>query len=318
MSTYTLSDLIELGLQYDPDIDNETSLKCKMFNIIPALIELDSLVGMQKIKSELISHIIYHVQGFHNNDPDGNMMHMTIEAPPGCGKTVIAQIIAKIYSKLGFLSEHNKITFAKRIDFIGEYVGHTVSKTTKLLKSAKGGVLVIDEVYSLGQKDTFSKEAIDALNQYLSENKDDLICIVMGYPKDVEEYFFNTNRGLSRRFPYRYTIESYTPEELFKIFEYQVINNNYNFENVEEIKNFLIDFFTQHKTKITENGGDTEFLLTVSKIQRAHNIFDISDTLTSNKKYMLSLNEIKTATEKLLNHKSKIDQNPNKYLSIYL
>lgn len=314
-----VGDLIKIGMLYDPNSSQDQELYKKLFALIPPLLELDTMVGLENIKKEIVTHIIYHIQNFHNNDPEGNMLHMTIEAPPGSGKTVIASIIAKIYSKMGFLSEKNKVTFARRKDFIASYVGQTVNRTSKLLNSAKGGVLVIDEVYTLGQDDTFSKEAIDTINQFLSENREDLICIVMGYPEDVDKYFFKINKGLSRRFPYRYTIEPYTSCQLREIFNNQVINNNWAIEDTSEINSFLDHFFTTYKEMLNNNGGDTEFLLTKAKIQRAYNTFG-TNNLTSKQKYILTLNELQFASKELIKFKEqemKTKLSKEKYFSIY-
>jgi hypothetical protein len=141
----------------------------------------------------------------------------------------------------------------------------------------------------------------------------------MGYPEDVEKCFFAKNKGLSRRFPYRYKIDSYTPNELFEIFSYQVVNNNYKLNNKEEIRRFLTEFLTTNKSKITDNGGDMEFLLTVAKIQRSANIFGVSEGMTSKEKFTISLDEIRIATEKLLDHKNNISNlNSTAHLSLYI
>ena len=166
-----------------------------------------------------MTKIIYFIQGYHENDINGNFINTVLLGSPGTGKTEVAHILAGIYKSLGFLPS-DKVTMAKKSDFIANYLGQTVNKTQKLLEKAKGGVLVIDEVYAFGSRDSssnadsYSKEAIDTLNQYLSENRKDLICIVIGYEKDVEECFFTINQGLKRRFPFTYKIEDYTPSEL--------------------------------------------------------------------------------------------------------
>ena len=150
-----------------------------------------------------------------------DMLHTIIEGPPGVGKTQLGKILAKIYLSLGII-QSNKFRIATRKDFIGEYLGHTAIKTQKVIDSCMGGVLFIDEAYSLGngdsKKDTFSKECIDTLNQNLSENKGKFVCIIAGYKENLEHDFFSVNPGLQRRFPFRYSIEKYTSKELIEIF----------------------------------------------------------------------------------------------------
>ena len=109
----------------------------------------------------------------------------------------------------------------KRADLIGKYLGHTAAKTQEVIDSCKGGVLFIDEAYSLGNaegRDSFSKECIDTLNQNLSENKNNLLCIIAGYKESLEKCFFSYNEGLNRRFSFRYNIEPYSAEQLRDIF----------------------------------------------------------------------------------------------------
>ena len=116
----------------------------------------------------------------------------------------------------------NIFKIAKRSDLVGQYVGHTAIKTQKIINSAFGGVLFIDEAYSLGGDDAFSKECINTINQNLSENGDKFICIIAGYPAEIERCFFSQNEGLKRRFPFKYNIEKYDSKELSQIFENKV------------------------------------------------------------------------------------------------
>ena len=142
-----------------------------------------------------------------------------------------------IYSSLGWLSKGGVFT-PKRSDLVGRYLGETADKTQKYLEKCKGSVCFIDEVYSLGSKDegrdSFAKEAVDTLNQFLSEEAHDFVCIIAGYEKDVQICFFEQNQGLDRRFPWRFTISPYKSDELKEIFKLQVETKGWNIaENVK-------------------------------------------------------------------------------------
>ena len=196
-----LKSLIDIGLSDN----NYTGINTKTLNkILPHLIELDNVIGMKELKQSVFNQIVYYLQGLHKRG-EGDYLHTVITGSPGTGKTTVAEIIGNIYKGLGILSEEGSFKIAKREDFVAEYLGQSAIKTKKLLKSCIGGVLFIDEVYALGpgqkDKDSFSKEAIDTLNAFLSEHKNDFCCIVAGYEEEIKKCFFSVNPGLKRRFP---------------------------------------------------------------------------------------------------------------------
>ena len=241
-----------------------------LYKLAPTLSKLNRMVGMNKLKKNIINQVLYYIQGL-NGYNDG-MMHTVIEGSPGTGKTDVARIIGEIYRKLDFLS-NDGFRVAKRDDFVAGYLGQTAIKTQKLLEECYGGVLFIDEAYSLGNpegRDSFAKEALDTLNQFLSENKNNFVCIIAGYKDSLEKSFFNMNEGLKRRFPWKYNIESYTSKELQKIFLKQI------FEDYWEIdceKNKLDEIFEENCKYLSFNGGDTENLFQKCKIAHSHRIF---------------------------------------------
>ena len=214
--------------------------------------------------------------------------------------TEVSNIIAEIYVNLGLL-KNKKIKFAKRSDLIGEYLGQTAIKTQKLLNECKGGCLVIDEAYSLGHKekrDSFSKECVDTLNQFLSEEKHNFLCIIIGYEKDLYDSFFSINKGLIRRFPWKYKIQEYTDKELAKIFKVQCnkIHWDYNISDKE-----LNDFFTKHKKLFKYSGGDIEIIISKAKINHAKRIF----MNTKDKKGEINLEDLEFAIKYLEEREGK-------------
>lgn len=187
--------------------------------------------------------------------------------------TTMGKILGGIYKKLGILSKGN-FYCVKRNDFIGKYLGHTADKTQKLLDKCKGSVMFLDEAYSLGSmkedSDSFSKEAIDTLNQFLSENNKDFICIIAGYEDDLNNCFFSKNAGLSRRFPWKFRMDKYNSSELYEIFIYQIEHENWQHEwDSKEI----IGMFEANKELFVDNGGDCKILLDKCKIAHAKRIF---------------------------------------------
>ena len=172
-----------------------------------------------------------------------------------------------------------KFKIAKRSDLIGKYLGHTAAQTQKVIDSALGGVLFIDEAYSLGNaegRDSFAKECIDTINQNLTEKKNQLLVIIAGYEEALDTCFFSYNEGLNRRFPFRYTIESYTHEELGQIFIKMIgeINKEPNCQWTTDISNSKLNLFFKENYKLFPNfGGDIETFLLSVKIQHGIRVF---------------------------------------------
>ena len=268
----TLNDLIELGKSYD--ITKRYNIDLQMLNkMIPALTELNNLIGMRKVKNDIIEHVIFYLQKLDNKNVD--MLHTVIEGPPGVGKTELGKILGKIYLAMGILK---KDIFKKvsRSDMVAKYLGQTAIKTEELIDSCKGGVMFIDEVYSLGSKemrDSFSKEAIDTLNMKLSDMKNEFICIVAGYPREIDECFFSYNIGLNSRFPIRFAIDPYTPRELLKIFKQIVETNEWVLDS-----SIKASFFKKNYDEFKYYGRDMELLFTKCKRSHSKRIFNDSES----------------------------------------
>jgi SpoVK/Ycf46/Vps4 family AAA+-type ATPase len=176
----TLDDLINLAKRINidyklsPEIEYNIDLEM-LKNLLPEMINLNNMIGQQKIKNQVANLILYYSQ--HLNLKEEDLLHTIIDGEPGTGKTEFAQKIAKIYLKMGILKK-DVFKKVKRSDLIAGYLGQTALKTKDVLDEVKGGVLFIDEAYSLGNTngkesgDTFSKECIDLLNQSLTEMRD--------------------------------------------------------------------------------------------------------------------------------------------------
>jgi stage V sporulation protein K len=193
--------------------------------------ELNRLVGMEDLK--------YHVKEIyawlHINKCRTEMgmkaekqaLHMLFKGNPGTGKTTVARKLGTLFHEMKVLSKGHLIE-AERADLVGEYIGHTAQKTRELLKKASGGILFIDEAYSLGrggEKD-FGKEAIDTLVKAMEDQQHDFILILAGYPKEMDR-FLKLNPGLPSRFPVVISFPDYSADELMEIAKRMLTEREY-------------------------------------------------------------------------------------------
>jgi hypothetical protein len=262
----TIADLIRLGKEYKPASRIVTNLDTeKLVRLVGPLERLDAMVGLADVKASIFHQIIFHLQGLDDGLRD--MHHTVIKGPPGVGKTEIAHRLAEIYNAIGILKT-SKVVSVKRDDLIAGYVGQTALKTKKKLEEALGGVLLIDEAYSLGDgsdKDTFSKEAVDLLTSYLSEHGTEFICVIAGYKEALEKRFFSINEGLARRFTIHYEIKPYEGLELQAIFAKTVSDGGWN---IADDTAAPTEFFNEHKDDFPSFGGD--MLNLFASVKKAH------------------------------------------------
>lgn len=304
----SINDLIEIGksLRFYKNLDI-----VMLWRIIPYLQELEQMIGMDLLKQTLFYQIIYYLQGMHNRNKNDEYLHSVIYGSPGCGKTTVAKIIAKLYQAMGILSENGLFKTATRDDLVAGYLGQTSIKTKKLLNSCLGGVLFIDEAYSLAprdsDRDSFSKECIDTLNAFLSEHKSDFCCIIAGYENEIKNCFFNMNQGLERRFPWVHRIAEYSYQQLTDIFLQMVTKINWS-TNVD--KENLNKIFKDNKELFKFAGGDVETFLSKCKMFHAKRVF----TLSKEHKYILSKRDIDDAIEYLIKNQTiKEDKAPDHF-----
>ena len=283
----TLDDLIKLGKTYDRTKRYTFDMKC-LNRMTEPLECLKKMIGMKLVKKNIVDHILFYLQKLDGGLND--MLHTVIQGPPGTGKTELGKILSKIYLAMGIL-KNDTFKVVKRADLIGKYLGHTAQKTQKVIDSCKGGVMFIDEAYSLGNsegRDIYSKECLDTLNQNLTENKNNFLCIIAGYKDDLNNCFFNYNKGLGRRFSIRYTIEGYDSNELYQIFCKIVKENKWNVDESVTDK-----FFEGKKDNFPYFGGDMETLFFNCKIVHGRRIFGRESDLKKN----ITLEDVKSGFE---------------------
>jgi SpoVK/Ycf46/Vps4 family AAA+-type ATPase len=285
----SIKDILELKHKWYYIRHNEKL--AKLCNLVPAIEKLNNMIGLDGVKKEIFKIIIYYIQNRHTDE----YLHTVITGPPGVGKTQIAKIYADIFVRLGILKT-DKFIEIKRDDLVGQYLGQTAPRTRKLLENAMDGVIFLDEGYSLGndeKRDSFAKEAIDMINQYLSERKTDFMFIIAGYEEDLDRCFFSFNKGLKRRFSHWIEITKYSKEELVEIFKSKVKEQEYQLD-LELVNNKkLFDFFDKNYLKFENFAGDIEKFLNYIKYEQSFRTFKSN---LSNK--TINYNDLNSSIEK--------------------
>ncbi|NLY11162.1 MAG: AAA family ATPase [Firmicutes bacterium] len=213
-------------------------------SINDVIAELDSLIGLDSVKA-LIKEIQAFVQiqqkrSLYNLVSEPVVLHMIFKGNPGTGKTTVARIIGKMFKHMGVLTKGHLLE-VERADLVAEYIGQTAQKTRANIKKAMGGILFVDEAYSLargGEKD-FGKEAIDTLVKAMEDHRSDIIVILAGYSQPMED-FLQTNPGLKSRFPIIIDFPNYSTFELFKIAENMLEQRQYKLNKEAKAKLYIL------------------------------------------------------------------------------
>jgi SpoVK/Ycf46/Vps4 family AAA+-type ATPase len=316
-----INDLLQITKDYAYDDTKEYNINLKaLHNIVEPLTELNNMIGMKHVKENIIDQILYYIQGLHKvNKKSSDYMHTVIYGSPGTGKTDVAKIIGKIFSKLGVLGKENSNKFRKvtRSDLVAGYLGQTAIKTRDVVNDSLGGVLFIDEAYSLGnteKKDSFSKECIDTLCESLSNHKDNIMVIIAGYEQELNECFFSYNQGLQSRFPWRFKVDNYNSEELYNIFIKKVNDANWKIED----STISSKWFDKKMVYFKYFGRDIEILFSKIKIAHSRRVFCLSE----DDKTRVTLVDLNKGFELFLQNDEvknrKIDEYKHSTLNLYV
>lgn len=216
----------EVAIEYQKEskeilIENKEAEERSVEELLESLNELTGLDGVKKEINQLVNLIkINKMREEMGIKTPSVSKHMVFSGNPGTGKTTVARIVAQIYKGLGVLSQ-GQLVETDRSGLVAGYVGQTAILTKKMAEKAKGGVLFIDEAYTLskgGSESDFGREAIDTLLKEMEDNRDDLVVIVAGYT-DLMEEFLDSNPGLKSRFNKFISFENYSPDQLYEILE---------------------------------------------------------------------------------------------------
>jgi len=214
--------------------------------------ELEQLIGLRQVKKTIAEVTAFSLIQKQRSEKGlktcPTVLHAIFKGNPGTGKTTVARIIGRVFHDIGVLSRGHLIE-AERADLVGEYIGHTAQKTKEVLKKSLGGVLFVDEAYTLaqgGEKD-FGKEAIATLVKAMEDHRDNLIVILAGYCYEME-YFISSNPGLRSRFPLQIDFSDYSGDELFRIALQMYSDRDYELSSKcrWKLKSMLDDFVKSH------------------------------------------------------------------------
>ena len=271
----TIQDILNIVANnpYDSNYDYNIDLK-SLHCISDDLRQINNMIGLDNLKKSIVDQLLYFIQNLHIGI-DSDFKHTVLYGPPGTGKTEIAKLLGSLYSKIGIL-KNNSFQKVSRSDLIAGYLGQTAIKTQKVIEKSIGGVLFIDEAYSLAdysQNDSFSKECIDTICEALSNHKADLMVIIAGYEEELNQTFFKANKGLESRFIWRFKMDFYSPKEMEQIFLKKVIDNGWLYDTTI----CLEKWFTKNKSAFTNYGRDMESLFTHTKISHSRRIYGKPD-----------------------------------------
>ncbi|MBQ4641657.1 MAG: AAA family ATPase [Oscillospiraceae bacterium] len=288
-STELLSTITEADVMWCTDADSKAE------SLEDVLSELNSLIGLEMVKEEIadLIHVVEHqqrrkAQGLRIPSMS---LHLVFMGNPGTGKTTVARYIARLYKSLGLLSKGHLVE-TDRSGLVAGYVGQTAIKTQDIINEAMGGVLFIDEAYTLngsGSND-YGQEAIDTLLKVMEDKRDGFVVIVAGYP-ELMDNFVHSNPGLESRFNRYIHFEDYSADEMLRIFKMSCDKNQYVLTEAAETA--VKDFFATVSISTIANGRGARNLFEKVVTQQAKRIASMSEN---------HADELSTITEDDIKH----------------
>ncbi|MEA5523356.1 AAA family ATPase, partial [Limnoraphis robusta] len=297
-TTKTINDISEIK---ESDIHSaikklykgKLSLKKNELDFDELLSELNALVGLKSIKNQIEKQVNFfqieknRKRGIDMIGKTSSSNHMIFVGNPGTGKTTVARLIGKIYYGLNLLSSGHLVE-ASRSDFIAEYQGQTAIKTKRKVESAMGGVLFIDEAYSMnyGENDNFGQEAIDTIIKIMEDHKDNLIIVFAGYKKEMNN-FLKVNSGLKSRIRHTLSFEDYSPKELLEIFKKSV--NKAGLTISKSVEKHLLGRFEEELYENPEEFGNGRFVRNLFENALENQASRLANSRTISEKSMYTL-----------------------------
>ena len=309
----SISDLLHIVEQtkYDEETEYNIDLQA-LINIKDELQQLNSMIGLHDFKSQILNQILYFIQKLHVNS-ESDFMHTVLSGPPGTGKTEIATILGKMYSKIGIL-KNNVFKKVNRSDLVAGYLGQTAIKTSNVIRDTLGGCLFIDEAYSLANNfegDSFTRECIDTLCEALSKHKDELMVIVAGYKDELDNTFFKANKGMNSRFIWRFYLDKYDYDELKEIFLKKIKENNWALD-IED--NELLLWFKEKYKNFQYYGRDVELLFSYIKVCHGRRLYGKSNDLRKR----INIDDINNGYKQFIKNKSNENDKRPEIMGLYV
>jgi SpoVK/Ycf46/Vps4 family AAA+-type ATPase len=236
--------------------------------------KINNLIGLDSVKSEIVALTNTVKVNMKREELGKKSMsfsaHSIFKGNPGTGKTTVARLMGEMFKEIGFL-QRGHVVEVSRSDLVGQYVGETAPKTMSKLQEALGGVLFIDEAYTLSQGggNDFGKEAINEILKFMEDNRNNMVVIIAGYTGNIDN-FLDSNPGLRSRFTKSFIFEDYRPDEMMQIAE-QIINNEGYVLSEDSQNNIKDKFITLYDNRDEHFGNGRDVRNLIEKIIQNQN-----------------------------------------------